>query len=376
MSRFTLLFIALLFNFNARTQIDKQSLEYEDVFQLEYASNPQISPDGKMVVYRRMGFDIMADKAVGNLWLISTDGKINKKLTSREESESQAAWSPGGDRIAFASSTSNGSEIYVYWMDGGQMARITQLEKSPSNITWSPNGKHLAFTMTVPAKAPVIVKGIKKPKGAKWADSPRITDRLKHEADGQGYIEPGFSHIFVVPANGGTARQVTSGDYLHRSSLSWDRNGYKIFFSANRSEDWEYDFRNSEIYSVDVQSKKIMALTDRNGPDYNPVVSPDGKKIAFVSYEDRVQTYQLRQLYTMDIDGSNKKLLSGNLDRSISQLAWDQNSNTIYISYDDKGNTKVATINASGNVNKIIDNLGGTSLGRPYAIRLSGVGES
>ncbi|MEM9547278.1 MAG: S9 family peptidase [Bacteroidota bacterium] len=367
MSRYTLLFFAFIFFINVQAQIEKQALQYEDVFQLEYASTPQISPNGKMVVYRRMGFDIMTDRSVGNLWLISTDGKINKKLTYREENESQAAWSPSGDRIAFASSSKHGSEIYVYWMNGGQLARITQLEKSPSNITWSPDGKHLAFTMTVATKPPVIVKGIKKPKGAKWADKPRVTDRLKHEADGRGYIEPGFAHIFVVPANGGTARQITSGDYQHRSSLSWGIKGNKIYFSANRSDDWEYDFRNSEIYSVDVRSKEIKALTDRNGPDYSAIVSPDGQMIAFVSYEDKVQTYQLRQLYTMNIDGSNKKLISGNLDRSIKQLAWDQNSSTIYISYDDKGNTKVATIDASGNLNKFIDNLGGTSLGRPYA---------
>ncbi len=367
MSRFTILIILLLFSLNVNSQTQKQPLDYLDVFELEYANNPQISPDGKMVVYQRMSFDIMSDKKVGSLWLISTDGKINKKLTHREVSESQASWSPTGDRIAFASSTSNGSEIFVYWINGGQIAKITQLEKSPSNIKWSPNGKHLAFTMTVAEKSPVIVKGIKKPKGAKWADSPRVTDRLKHEADGQGYIEPGFSHIFVVPAYGGTARQITSGNYNHRSSLSWGNKNGKIYFSANRSDNWEYDFRNSEIYSVDINSKEIKQLTDRNGPDHNPVVSSDGKKIAYVSYEDKIQTYQLSQLHTMNIDGSDKKLISGDLDRSISGISWDPVDNSIYISYDDKGNTKVATIDANGKMAKIIDNLGGTSLGRPYA---------
>lgn len=366
MSRITILCACLFLTLQLSAQIQKTPLQYIDVFELEYASNPQISPDGKMVVYQRMGFDIMKDKSMGNLWLISTDGKIHKKLTSREVGESQASWSPSGDRIAFSSGTEHGSEIFIYWIEGGQIAKITQLEKSPSNITWSPDGKHLAFNMTVAQKAPVIVKGIKKPKGAKWADAPRITDRLKHEADGRGYIPPGFSHIFIVPSNGGTARQITSGDFNHRSSLSWGIKSDKIYFSANRSEDWEYDFRNSEIYSIDVASKKIEALTDRNGPDHNAVVSPDGKKIAYVSFDDKVQTYQLRQLYTMDIDGSNKQLISGDLDRSISGLSWDPRGDAILIKYDDKGNTKVATITTDGKTTSIIDNLGGTSLGRPY----------
>jgi dipeptidyl aminopeptidase/acylaminoacyl peptidase len=176
----------------------------------------------------------------------------------------------------------------------------------------------------------------------------------------------GFSHIFIVPANGGTSRQITTGNYHHRSSLSWGKQGKMIYFSSNRSENWEYDFRNSEIYSVDIQNHEIKALTDRNGPDHNAVVSPNGQKIAFVSYEDKVQTYQLRKLYTMNMDGSNKELISGKLDRSISDILWNRNSDELYISYDDNGNTKISIINTSGAVNKIVDNLGGTSLGRPY----------
>jgi len=366
MKRYITLLLSLLFFASIHAQVQKPPLEYLDIFELEYANDPQISPDGKMVIYQRMGFDIMTDQKKGTLWMLSTDGKIHKKLTSREVGESQAAWSPSGDRVAFVSKSAHGSEIYMYWVDGGQIAKITQLEKSPSNITWSPDGKWLAFTSMVSGKSPVIVKGIQKPKGAKWADTPRITDRLKHEADGVGYLEPGFSHIFVVPTEGGTARQVTHGDYHHRSGLSWAKDGKKIYFSANRSDNWEYEFRNSEIYGVHVESGDIAALTDRNGPDLSPVVSPDGKKIAYLSFADKVQTYQLRQLYTMNIDGTNKKLISGNLDRSIGKVTWGQDSKTMYISYDDKGNTKVATMDQSGNLNKIIDNLGGTSLGRPY----------
>ena len=367
MNRFLISLVFLFILSTTNAQVEKAPLAYADVFEMEYANDPQISPDGNMVVYQRNSFDVMTDKKVGKLWVISADGKTHKKLTHREAGESQARWSPDGKRIAFASSSKHGSEIYVYWIDGGQLAKLTQLEKSPSNISWSPDGKWIAFTSTVPHKAPVIVKGMKKPKGAKWAESPRITDRLKHEADGQGYIDPGFAHIFVVPATGGTARQVTSGDFHHRSSLSWGKKGRKIYFSANRSENWEYDFRNSEIYSVDVQSGAITELTDRNGPDHNAVVSPDGTKIAYVSFEDKVQAYQVRKLYTMNIDGSDQKCISDKLDRSISGIEWAQNSEDIYIKYDDKGNTKVARIDNSGKVTKIIDNLGGTSLGRPYA---------
>ncbi len=365
MKYISLLFVTVLSSLNF-LYAQKKPLQDLDIFQLEYASDPQISSDGKQVVYKRNGFDIMTDKAKGNLWIVNTDGSGHHKLTSRDQNESSPRWSPTGDRIAFTSSTDEGSEIFVFWKQTGALAKLTQLEASPSSLTWSPDGKWLAFSMKVSAKAPVIVKAPKKPKDAKWAEAPRITDRLKHEADGAGYIKPGFNHIFVVPAEGGAPRQITSGDWNHRGQLSWSPDGQHIYFSANRVEDWEYRFRNSEIYKVNVLTQEISALTKQEGPDYHPVVAPNGKMIAFLGYQDKVQAYQVRQLHVMNIDGSGKRTLSTPLDRSISNPVWDANNKGLYFTYDDKGNTKIAHISLNGKVTKLADDLGGTSLGRPY----------
>lgn len=347
-------------------QAQKTNFSYLDVFDLQYVQDPQISPNGDWVVYRRMGFDVMKDRSWGNLWMIKADGSQHQKLTSREVSESSPTWSPAGDRIAFSSSTDEGSEIYMYWLSSGKLAKLSQLPFSPSSLTWSPDGKQLAFSMNVEMSAPVIAKMPKKPKGAKWADKPRITDRVYHEADGRGYIKPGFNHIFTIPADGGAPRQLTSGNWHHRGTLSWSKDGSKIYFSANRIADWEYRFRNSEIYSVVVNSGEVIALTDRDGPDYSPQVSPDGKHIAFLGYEDKVQAYQIRKLQVMNVDGSNKRTISNALDRSISSIKWDAKSGGLYFNYDDKGNGKIGHVSLSGKVSKLADNRGGTTLGRPY----------
>ena len=237
-------------------QNEKIPFQPLDVFELEWVSDPQISPDGTQIVYRRNGFDIMKDNSRGNLWIINTDGTSHRKLTSREVGESQATWSPNGDRIAFVSSTNEGAEIYMYWVSSGQIAKLSQLVKSPGNLTWSPDGSQIAFTMFVDKKPPVVAQMPSKPKGAKWAEPARITDRLKHEADGRGYMPTGFTHIFMISAEGGTARQLTSGDYSHGGSLSFSPNGKEIYFSANRVDDWEYRFRNSEVYKVNVNNPK------------------------------------------------------------------------------------------------------------------------
>jgi dipeptidyl aminopeptidase/acylaminoacyl peptidase len=364
MRKFLLL---LLLGFSIQlSQAQKTNFSYLDIFDLQYASDPQISPNGDWVVYRKMGFDVMKDRAWGNLWMLKTDGSQHQKLTSREVSESSPVWSPSGDRIVFSSSTNEGSEIYLYWINTGKIAKLSQLPFSPSSITWSPDGSQLAFSMNVSTKAPIIAKMPKKPKGAKWAESPRITDRVYHEADGRGYIKPGFNHIFTIPANGGALRQLTSGDWHHRGTLSWAKDGSKIYFSANRIADWEYRFRNSEIYSVEVRTGKIDALTDRNGPDYNPQVSPDGKHIAYLGHEDKVQAYQIRKVHLMNVDGSNKRVISEALDRTISGIHWDAKSGGLYFNYDDKGNGKIGHVSLSGKVSKLADNRGGTTLGRPY----------
>ncbi|MEM9000631.1 MAG: S9 family peptidase [Bacteroidota bacterium] len=344
----------------------KPSFSYTDVFDLQYVADPQISPNGDWVVYRRMGFDVMKDRSWGNLWMIRADGSEHHKLTSREVSESSARWSPSGDRIAFASSTDDGTEVYVYWVRSGKTARLSQLPFSPSSLTWSPDGSQLAFSMNVAVQAPVLAKMPKKPKGAKWAEPPRITDRVYHEADGRGYIKPGFNHIFVMSSDGGAPRQLTSGNWHHQGTLSWSPDGSGIYFSANRVEDWEYRFRNSEIYSVTVASGEIKSLTDRDGPDYSPQVSPNGKYIAYISNEDLRQAYQVRKLHVMNADGSNQRSISDALDRSVSGVTWDTKGEGLYINYDDKGNGKIGHISLSGKVTKLADDRGGTTLGRPY----------
>ena len=338
-----------------------------DVFELEWVTDPQISPDGKRVVYIRRGMDIMKDKRKSRLWLVNIDGSGHLKLTSQERNESNPRWSPDGSRIAFTASTENGSELFIYWLANGKIAKISDLEYSPSGLSWSPDGKKLAFSMFVSDSELSLAKAPKKPKGAKWADEVRVTSRLKHEADGSGYVKPGYAQLFVIPAEGGSPRQITTGEFHHKGTPVWTKDGQHLLFSANRSEDWEYDFRNSELYSVSIEDGSVRSLTDRKGPDHSVALSPSGKTIAYLGYDDKVQTYQITRLYSMNLDGSGKKEIKTNLDRSISAPVWNREGSGLYFQYDDKGDTKIGFVNLNGETTLVASHLGGTSIGRPYS---------
>ena len=357
--------LMLAYGSNA-AKAEKTAFSNMDVFELEYAEDPRISPDGDSIVYVRRSMDIMNDTRIGRLWILEQNGSRHRKLASREVNESNPRWSPSGDRIAFSSKTDEGSEIHIYWLESGQFARITQLPESPSGLSWSPDGTRIAFSMKVEEEGLKLAKLPKKPEGADWADAPRVTTLLKHERDGSGHIKPGFSHFFVVPAEGGTARQVTSGDFHHRGAPQWTPDGKFLVFSGNRNENWEFEFRNSELYKIDLDSGNITALTDRNGPDDDPAISPDGSQIAYVGYDDQVQAYQIDHLYLMKADGSGKRKLNLKLDRSIANPRWDAQGRGLYFEYVDKGNGKIGYTTLDGKFEKVTDDLVGARISRPY----------
>ena len=352
--------------FGAITLHAQQSpLVNEDIFEIEYASDVQISPDATMVAYVRYSMSIMRDRREGRLWLVGTDGSSHRKLTSEDRSESSPRWSPDGTRIAFVSGSTEGSEVYVYWVETGQIARLTQLERSPGGIAWSPDGRQIAFTMLVPEARPVFATMPAKPAGAEWADPPIVETRVRHEADGSGVIEPGFRHIFVIPADGGSARQITAGDFQHGAPV-WGADGRSILFNANRRPGWEWELDQSDIYQISLNDGVTVPLTSRNGPDGGQVVSPDGSSVAFTSFEDRVRTYQTQDLHLMRADGSGKSLLLEELDRSVTGLAWAADGSGVYFSYEDEGITKVGFTTTAGGWRVVAEHLGGTSVGRAY----------
>ena len=365
-----LLSLLLLAAFTAQAQTDSlasQTFELENVFDLEYATNPQIAPGGQQIVYLRNFMDKTKDRRRSNLWMINTDGTRHRPLTSGANNYGSPRWSPSGDRLLYTSAESGSNQLYIRWMDTGESAKISRLKHSPGGMSWSPDGNWIAFTMFVPQKDKPMVSLPGKPEGADWAKPTKVVDKLRYRADGPGFLEDGYRHVFVMPAEGGTPRQLTSGEYNHSGTPQWSSDGKHLFISANRHEDWRYNPANSEIYRISTEDGSITPLTNREGPDSNPVVSPDGKHIAYTGHDEKYLGYQPSSIYVMNTDGSNKREIPMDLDRSPGNLGWANNSDALYIQYDDEGNGKVARVSMQGEVRVLAENLGGTAVGRPYS---------
>jgi len=184
-----------------------------------------------------------------------------------------------------------------------------------------------------------------------------------------------------VPSEGGTPRQISSGKYHHggagfrASEAVWTPDGKYLIMSANRRDDAELEPLDTEVYQFTVADGSVKALTNRRGPDSAPAVSPDGKHIAYLGFDDKYQGYQVSRLHVMNRDGSGPRAISSALDRDISNPQWASDGSGIFVQYDDQGNTKLGFYSLDGKLKNLTGNLGGTGSaysGGSYSISKNG----
>jgi dipeptidyl aminopeptidase/acylaminoacyl peptidase len=318
----------------------EQYLDWEEV------QAPQLSPDGTQIVFGRRWVDKMNDKWESSIWIMNADGSHPRSLVQGGD----AKWSPDGKRIAYtAKGEPTGTQIFVRWMDAeGAVTQVSHLTESPSGLEWSPDGKSIAFTMNVPIKETWRIPMPTPPKGAKWTEAPKIVSRLNYRSDRIGFTDESYRHIFVVPADGGTARQVSSGDYNY-SAPSFSADSKWIAFSSNRSPNAEMAFRKSQIYAANIENGEIKQLTTRNGTNGNPEYSPDGKLIAFMSADSvNHSAWAETRLWMMNADGSNAHAVSGNLDRPISGVFWAPDGSGVYFNVENEGSKNLYFATTAG----------------------------
>ena len=319
-------------------------LEWEDV------ADPQLSPDGRQIAFTRRSVDKVNDKWDTSVWLMNADGSRQRSLVSG----SAPRWSPDGTKLLYiATGQPSGMQLWVRFMDGdGGTTQLTRLVEAPTDPEWSPDGAQVAFRMNVPTKETWNIALPAAPKGAKWTEPPRIVQRLNYRADRVGFTDDGYQHLFVISADGGQARQVTTGNWNH-SAARWTPDAKSLLFSSLRTPDAEGAWRESEIYRADVSAHTISALTTRKGPDNNPIASPDGKLIAYTGYDSTDATWKDANIYLMNADGSNPHAINAALDRGPQGMMWALDGSGVYYNVEDRGYRNLYFTSVAGQTRQV-----------------------
>jgi Tol biopolymer transport system component len=269
------------------------------------------------------------DRWESALWMVSADGSRNRFLAKG----SNAVWSPDGTRIAYlADGGPKGPQIFVRFMDAeGATSQLTHAMEAPADLRWSPDGKRIAFSMVVPKTVPWKIDMLSEPKDAKWVNAPRIVETRHFRQDRRGFVDPGFRHLFVISADGGAPRQITRGDWSIGArfdaldgavGFDWTPDGRTIVADGVADSTGDANYRNSNLYAIDVATGALKRLNAENGEWSSPVVSADGKRIAYRGYSDLTSSYHSAELYVMNIDGTGARRLSGDHDRAAEDVQW------------------------------------------------------
>lgn len=357
-------------------------LEYETV------AEPQVSPDGRHIIYTRRWVNTRTDQWETALWVMDADGTRQRFLTNG----GGARWSPDGTRILYvATGQPAGAQVFVRWMDAeGSTSQITRADHPPLNPDWAPDGRSIVFGGFVPKPTRWTVPLPAAPAGASWDEGPRIIDDLHYRQDYRGLTKRGFVHLFSVSADGGSARQLTFGDWNVGArfdgleagvGFSFTPDGRNIVFDGWRG-DWDAVYQRSHLYVLDIASGAVRQLTPADGNWTSPKVSPDGRWVAFTGYEAQAVTYSQPDLHVIRLDGTGMRNLSDAVDRLFGGLMWAADNSGVYATVTSHGMSNVRFAPLSGAIRDVTTgehllSLASVATGRePFGVGIRTAGDA
>jgi dipeptidyl aminopeptidase/acylaminoacyl peptidase len=333
-------------------------LTTEHYFETERVSDPQISPDGKRIIYVRQYVNQLEDKWDSALWIMNADGTQNRFFSKGSNSR----WSPDGQRVLYLAEGDGGqAQIFVRWVDvEGPATQITHASEKVTDPRWSPDGSRIAFTMFTPDKPKWQISMPPEPKGAKWTAPPRIVESLHYRQDQVGLLDVGHTHLFIAPSDGGAPRQLTGGKWSIGAgelrgpvAFDWTPDGKSIVFPAARDFDADLAYERSQLLVVDVAGGAVRELVSTKGQWGLPKVSPDGKSVAFTGFPQSTKSHTVTDLYVVPFTGGDIRKISGDFDRDPIHLQWAPDGSGVYFDADDGGSRNISFASTKGGVRPV-----------------------
>jgi len=350
-----------------------RAINVDDYFRILDVGQPEISPDGQWVAYSVRTKMLKEDKNESRLWMVAAKGGEPIPLTAEGVSSGHARWSPDGKYLAFTSAR-NGAKGQVWLLNrlGGEAVKLTEAVQGVDDFEWSPEGARLVLVLHDPKPEDAEAKDGEKAPPKPKTQPPYVIDRLQFKRDTIGYLDRRRSHLYVFDVEKKTTTQITSGDY-DDAQPAWSPDGKQIAFTSNRSTPDPDATRDSNIWIVAADNTDkgahITQLTTNPAPDDQPVWSPDGKWIAYVTELDpHLFYYSTQHLAVIPATGGEPKVLTTAFDRTIRRPRFSADGKSLYFTADDDGTVNLCKIpSAGGDVARAIGGrltVGGFNLGK------------
>jgi len=346
MKRFLIILAIALLSATVLLAADKKALTYDDVIKLYRISDPQLSPDGKLIAYTATKYCYKTDSGNSDIWLVSIKGEEPERLTFHEGRDSSPRWSPDGKQLAFLSSRDGKTQIYIFDATRmGEPARATDIPTGVSSFKWSPTGEYFLFASTVFPECDDMKCNAEKLEQEKEEKVTAIVaEKLLYRH--WSYWKAGkVSNLFSYRIKDGKITNLTPGKHwVPFSPFQGDEqynaspDGKTVVFSS-RTGDQPAENTNDDIYTVRIKGGESSQLTTAKGSDTTPQYSPDGKYISYIRMRRPGFEADRRELVLIDTKTKQHIPLTSGYDGDVLDYVWSMDNSTIYFTSSDHGRT-------------------------------------
>jgi dipeptidyl aminopeptidase/acylaminoacyl peptidase len=347
----------------------KRTITAEDLYRFTLISEPQLSPDGTLVVYVLDRVDRKTEKKYANLWIVPVEGGEPRPFTTGDQSDTRPRFSPDGRRIAFLSNRDDEKQpqVYVIATDGGEARRVTDLKGQIRAFEWSPDGIRLLLEFR--AKDADEIEREKDEEKKKLGVVCREITRVFFKEDGSGFLPKARAHLWIVDVASGEATPLTSGPVYDEWGASWSPNGEEIAFLSNHAADPDLDPDATDLFVVGAAGGEARRIEAPLGPKIQPRFSPDGTQIAYLGREGRGKGYRQIRLWVVPLqDGKAARCLTAEHDLNIvgstindmgglAQVppTWSPDGKRITVQVSHHGTTVLKSVGLDGSLEDVID---------------------
>lgn len=339
-----------------------QPLTPQDLYRYRWVEHPRLSADGGRVAWQERWADAGARENRAVVWVASHDGGDARRLTDPEQASRAPEWSPDGSLIAYLGRRGGADQLLVVPADGGEERRLTDLADGAKGFAWSPDGRSLALLGNHLAAPGDIVEDPREPEGEGQRRRPpvaRITRALDSRHDGAGHRDGRRTHAFVLPVDGGEARQLTRGDW-DVTGLAWSPDGTTLALTGDPEPGADLR-RTWNLYLIDAAGGELRPVL-RGGQPTGLSWSPDGSLIAYAAPTQPSSGFFERVWVVAPADG-RPRCLTPALDLSVGggpitdmrvnpspRLVWSGDSRRIHFSGGGEGTADVWSVDLEGRV--------------------------